>query len=138
MKILNGHVTSRRFNDYALPVPIQNKLLKYYAESKNMLYKLPQCELFFQDNFMAMIDTFKNLDDKEHLGLCSIYMFPESKEKIDLINSLILEKDLTCHLIFEEKEIKSHFFMEFYEEKTFIKKFNQSNKNFFKEIYLVE
>ena len=63
---LHGYVTSKSFNGYALPVPIQNKLLRYHAIENEMMYILPQCELFIENNYMALFDTLRNMNSNSH------------------------------------------------------------------------
>ena len=101
MKTLQGYVTSRSFNGYSLPVPAQNKLLRYHSKEHQLTYLLPQCELFIDNNYMSLFETLRNIKQNSNLGMCSIYMLPDNKEKFESVIKSIKEKNITMHFIFE-------------------------------------
>ena len=102
MNTLQGYVTSRSFNGFSLPVPIQNKLLRAHAKEENMVYLLPQCELFIEDNYMSLFETSNNIEEKAHLGMCSIHMMPQENKKFLDLTSTLIKKEVTLHFIFED------------------------------------
>lgn len=102
MNTLQGYVTPRSFNGYALPVPIQNKLLRTHAKENSMVYLLPQCELFLENNFMSLFNTINNLNKYDNLGMCSIYMLPDDGIKFNDIINILIKKKITLHFLFEE------------------------------------
>ncbi len=114
MSLFTGFVTVRKFKEFALPVPIQNKLLRDYASEKGMRYKLPNSEIVLEDNFMMMFETAKSIERNGNLGMCSIHMFPSNLEKLKKIVKLLKRKNITLHFIFENKVIHSEEIIDFY------------------------
>ena len=111
---LIGHVTVRRFAGYALPVPVQNKLLRSYCLENEFIYVLPLCELYLSENYMAFNSTIDRSPAGGHIGMCSIYMFPSQIEKYRSLKKSIDDKNLTFHFIFEDKVIKCTDLDDFY------------------------
>jgi len=107
MNTLQGYVTSRSFNGFSLPVPIQNKLLRAHAKEENMVYLLPQCELFIKDNYMSLFETANSIEDKAHLGMCSIHMMPQENQKFLEVARILIKKEIILHFIFEDIITKS-------------------------------
>ena len=114
MKDLTGYVTVRKFRGYALPVPVQNKLLRMYASENQMIYVLPQCELVTKNNFMMLFDTLNNMKENKDLGMCSIHMLPKNFKKFKSALKIIMKKNITLHFIFEEKKINAHNLEDYY------------------------
>tara|TARA_B100001093_G_C26798397_1_gene1002242 strand:+ start:347 stop:760 length:414 start_codon:yes stop_codon:yes gene_type:complete len=115
MQKLQGYVTVRNFNGFALPVPIQNKLLRYFCSENNFIYLLPQCEMVQEDNFCYLFSTINSLKKNSNIGMCSIKMLPNDKKKFDELFNKIVDKNITCHFIFENisansEELKYHYF----------------------------
>ena len=92
-KKLIGYVTVRKFAGYALPVPVQNKLLRYYCLEKNFKYVLPLCELYLNANYMNLYTTIEETPLKGEIGMASVYMLPSDSEKFFILNSIINEKE---------------------------------------------
>lgn len=136
MKSLQGYVTSKSFNGYALPVPIQNKLLRYYALENDMIYVLPQCELFIENNYMALFDTLRNMSADSHLGLCSIFMFPTNNVKLKKITKIIISKNITSHFIFENKTIIPSNLLDFFYEKNIVNNIKFENRESIQNFFL--
>ena len=133
--LLTGYVTVRKFAGYALPVPAQNKLLKSYCQQNNFLFKLPMCELYLPDNYMALNATLKSCQSNANVGMCSVYMLPRSKKKINLISEIVNNKNISFHFIFEDKLVKPNDFHEFYHYSWIRYITSKSNKKFFINIY---
>ena len=104
---LRGYVTVRRFGGYALPVPIQNLLLRNYCEQNKLSYKLPLVETHLDDNYMYLNETIKKSTKHENIGMCSIYMFPRDKAKYKILKAEIDHKSLKFHFIFENNIVTS-------------------------------
>tara|TARA_Y100000816_G_scaffold122065_1_gene85805 strand:+ start:42044 stop:42457 length:414 start_codon:yes stop_codon:yes gene_type:complete len=133
MKFFTGYVTVRSFNGYALPVPVQNKLLRNYAKDNNMIYVLPQCEMVTDGNYMMLFDTLHNIEKNSNLGMCSIHMLPKNNEKFLKIQKIIKDKELVLHFMFEETIIKSDQLHEYYIENNINNLLQIKNKDYFKE-----
>ena len=104
---LRGYVTVRRFGGYALPVPIQNLLLRNYCAQNKLSYKLPLVETHLDDNYMYLNETIKKSTNHENIGMCSIYMFPRDKAKYKILKAEIDHKSLKFHFIFENNIVTS-------------------------------
>ena len=114
MKYLNGYVTVRRFKGFALPVPVQNRLLREYANKLDMVYVLPQCEMVTNKNYMMLFETLDKMNENSDLGMCSIFMFPEDQEKAMDIMEIIIKKNITSHFVFNESSVKPNEIKEYY------------------------
>jgi len=104
----------RRFAGYALPVPVQNKLLRSYCLDNNFNYILPLCELSLPDNYMGLYGTIERCSYEGHIGMCSIYMFPKSTKIFNHIYESIIKKKINFHFIFEDKKIDYFELEEYY------------------------
>tara|TARA_B000000460_G_scaffold248718_1_gene226988 strand:+ start:839 stop:1282 length:444 start_codon:yes stop_codon:yes gene_type:complete len=125
---LTGYVTVRRFGGYALPVPIQNRLLKTYCEEHNFSYTLPLCELYLPNNYMALHKTIDKCPESSNIGMCSIYMFPSEIEKFLSLKTKIDKKELLFHFIFENRVVKSDKLEEFFHDSRLRYMFNNNDQ----------
>jgi sporadic carbohydrate cluster protein (TIGR04323 family) len=113
---LQGYVTSRSFGGYCLPVPMQNLLLRNYCEQNNFNYKLPLVETTLANNYMYLNETINKCSDFDHIGMCSIYMFPRDNAKYKLLKKEIDKRYLNFHFIFENTMIRSEELDQFYQD----------------------
>ena len=113
---LQGYVTSRSFGGYCLPVPMQNLLLRNYCEQNNFNYKLPLVETTLANNYMYLNETINKCSDFDHIGMCSIYMFPRDNAKYKLLKKEIDKRSLNFHFIFENTMIRSEELDQFYQD----------------------
>ena len=111
---LTGYVSVRGFGGYALPVPIQNKLLRTYCNENNFIYRLPLVETCLSDNYMYLFNTIDRCLEFSNIGMCSIYMFPKDTRKFVLLMKKISKKKLKFHFIFENSVISSDEIEEYY------------------------
>ena len=133
MRFFTGYVTVRSFNGYALPVPIQNKLLRNYAKDNNMIYVLPQCEMITNGNYMMLFDTLNSIEKNSDLGMCSIHMLPKNSKKFLKILKIVKDKELLLHFMFEETKINSDLLYEYYIENNINNLLQIKNKDYFKD-----
>ena len=113
-KDLIGYVTVRKFAGYALPVPMQNKLLRYYCSEKKFNYVLPLCELHLKGNYMSLYGTLERTPINGDVGMASIYMFPKNTNKFYSLNAIIKKKRIRFHFIFEDKDLNHNEIDDFY------------------------
>jgi sporadic carbohydrate cluster protein (TIGR04323 family) len=113
---LQGYVTSRSFGGYCLPVPMQSLLLRNYCEQNNFNYKLHIVETILANNYMYLNETIKKCNDFDHIGMCSIYMFPRDNAKYKLLKKEIDKRSLNFHFIFENTMIRSEELDQFYQD----------------------
>lgn len=111
---LTGYATVRKFAGYALPVPIQNLLLRRYCEEHNFNYRLPLVEIDVPNNYMHLFSTIDRCSISDNIGMCSIYMFPREVEKFISLKKKIDKKKLQFHFIFENCVVSSEELSEFY------------------------
>ena len=112
--VLTGYATVREFGGYALPVPIQNKLLRNYCKENNFIYKLPLNETCLKENYMFLFSTINRASKNTDIGMCSIHMFPQDNGKFELLLKRIIIKNLKFHFIFENSVISAQKLKEFY------------------------
>ena len=111
-----GYVTVRKFSGMAIPVPVQNMLLRKYATELGCAYALPKNEHKYEDCFMQLFDTIKATPNGAGIAMCSAFMLPRISGIYDELYHSILEKNITIHCLFEAKVLhqKNHF-IELYE-----------------------
>ena len=98
---LVGYVTVREFAGFRLPVPVQNLVLRSYAQGLDTPYALPQCEHKYPGSYMQLFTTLRDVELGDHVGMCSAAMLPPLGELRDEALSIVSEKQLTLHLVFE-------------------------------------
>jgi sporadic carbohydrate cluster protein (TIGR04323 family) len=59
VRTLKGYVTVRSFNRMAIPVPVQNMILRNYSQTMGMSYALPYGEHKYEDCYMQLFATLK-------------------------------------------------------------------------------
>lgn len=111
---LTGYATVRKFAGYALPVPVQNLLLRGYCDEHNFNYRLPLVEIDLPNNYMYLHSTIDRCSKSANIGMCSIYMFPRETEKFLSLKTKIDKKKLRFHFIFENCVTTSDELAEFY------------------------
>lgn len=132
---LQGYVTVRKFGGYALPVPIQNKLLRNYCEENNFQYVLPQCEMIQENNYTYLFETLKTMNAQSNLGMCSINMIPTESKKFKFTLDKIIEKEIICHFIFENRVIAPNELKDFHSEANLRNLLKVRKKETFKKIF---
>ena len=106
--------TVRQFGGYALPVPIQNQLLRIYCEKNDFVFKLSSVESYVKNNYMYLNYLINTSYKKGNIGMCSIYMFPQEIEKYNAIERKIIDKELVFHFIFENCTLSYKDLRQFY------------------------
>ena len=99
--VLTGYATVRKFGGYAIPVPIQKRLLRDYCKEHKYIYGLPLVETYVPNNFMYLHHTIDSCSKLSNIGMCSIYMFPRETQKFNSLKARIEEKELRFHFLFE-------------------------------------
>jgi len=98
---LNGYVTVRSFGGMALPVPVQNMLLRNYCESKGFTYSLPLNEHKYDGCYMQLFATLEVLTEGGHIGMCSAFMLPVRPELFREFAGRALRQRVSVHCLFE-------------------------------------
>ncbi len=98
---LVGYVTVREFGGFRMPVPVQNLVLRSYAQNLKMTYALPQCEHKYRGSYMQLFTTLIDALPNDHIGMCSAAMLPPQGEMRRQAFSIIRDKGLTLHLVFD-------------------------------------
>ncbi|EHI48706.1 hypothetical protein HIMB100_00022940 [SAR116 cluster alpha proteobacterium HIMB100] len=108
VETLKGYVTVRPFGGVALPVPVQNLVLRNYCLQKGYTYSLPMGEHKYENCFMQLFATINAAQPGSHIGFCSAHMLPENEESLmDQLTLKVINKSLTLHCVFEGKELKN-------------------------------
>lgn len=98
---LSGYVTVRSFSGMAIPVPVQNMILRNYCTSKYFSYGLPQGEHKFENCYMQLFTTLAAVPHGGHIGMCSAMMLPIQKDLSKEIISITCNKKISIHFVFE-------------------------------------
>ena len=98
---LQGYVSVRPFGGVALPVPIQNLVLRNYCQQSGYSYSLPMGEHKYENCFMQLFATINSVSSKTHIGFCSAHMLPRQKDLMEQLQIIVIQKELTIHCLFE-------------------------------------
>jgi sporadic carbohydrate cluster protein (TIGR04323 family) len=96
-----GYVTSRRFGQYSIPVPLQSLALRDYCQRNNMLYVLPVNENIFPNSYMVLEGMIQDLTDYSGIVLYSMQMLPQRPERRQQIYDRILQQGCSLHIVLE-------------------------------------
>jgi sporadic carbohydrate cluster protein (TIGR04323 family) len=105
IEVINGYVTVRSFGGMAIPVPIQNMILRNYCAGLKAIYHLPMNEHKYEGCFMQYFATINAVKENGHIAMCSVFMLPESKSLFEEAKQKVLEKNITIHSIFENLKV---------------------------------
>lgn len=104
---LRGYVTSRKFGDFFIPVPLQSLALREYCTRHGKLYVLPVNENDFPHSYMVLEGLIQNLEDFEGMVMCSVWMLPERAERRRRIYDTILKRGCSMHFVIEDLTLAS-------------------------------
>ena len=111
-----GYVTVRKFSGMAIPVPVQNMLLRKYSTDLECAYALPKNEHKYEHCYMQLFDTIKTTPNGAGIAMCSAFMLPQKPDMYDDLYNCILKKNITIHCLFEAKVLnKKNDFIDLYE-----------------------
>jgi sporadic carbohydrate cluster protein (TIGR04323 family) len=96
-----GYVTVRAFSGFRMPVPVQNMVLRNYAQTQNMPYALPQTEHKYHGSYMQLFTTLRDALHGDHVGMCGTGMLPPPGALRDRAFAIVREKSLTLHFVFD-------------------------------------
>jgi sporadic carbohydrate cluster protein (TIGR04323 family) len=96
-----GYVTSRRFGQFFIPVPIQSLALRDYCTRQGKVYVLPVNENDFPHSYLVLEGLIQNLDGYEGIVMCSIWMLPERAKRRRKIYDAVLRQGSSMHFVIE-------------------------------------
>ena len=106
--MIRGYVTSRCFGGLCIPVPAQNSCLREVARARSIQYALPPLEHKFENCYMQLFTVLNTADQGDTVAMYSVTMLPiNSREKMDLIDSIVHKKGLAFYFILEGVECTS-------------------------------
>ena len=101
VQLLNGYVTVRPFGGFAIPVPVQNAILRDYAAGLGLIYALPHGEHMFENCHMQLYSAIKAAGLDGAVGMCSLFMMPQDAERFRPVAMTALDHRVTLHCAFE-------------------------------------
>ena len=106
--MIRGYVTSRSFGGLCIPVPAQNSCLRELARSRSVAYGLPPLEHKFENCYMQLFTVLRSANKGDTIAMYSVVMLPiNSPKKMDAINAIAIEKNLTLLFVLEGVECSS-------------------------------
>jgi sporadic carbohydrate cluster protein (TIGR04323 family) len=100
-QLLNGYVTVRPFGGFAIPVPVQNGILRDYAGTLGLVYALPHGEHMFENCHMQLFSAIASAGVGGAVGMCSLFMMPETATRFRPLAKAALARKVTLHCAFE-------------------------------------
>ena len=101
-----GYVTSRPFGDFIIPVPAQNTCLREYAANMKLQYVLPQLEHKFDECYMQMWTTLRQMSEGDIFAMYSAEMIIYSPKAINVLQSIV-KSNIKAHFILESQSIST-------------------------------
>lgn len=101
-----GYVTCRPFGDFIIPVPAQNTCLREYAANKKLQYVLPQLEHKFDECFMQMWTTLRQMSEGDIMAMYSAEMIIYSPKAINILQNIV-NSNIKAHFILENQSIST-------------------------------
>ena len=130
-----GYVVPRKFFEYSLPTSVQNLLLRDYASKNGFTYKLPPCELVFDNSYVQYKGLLADLKNVDGLLFPSIFNLPNSVQLRKKTYNLIIKNKKTIHFVIEKTKIEKKSDIDHIELIFKLNKFiNNIDKLFFKKI----
>ncbi len=103
---LQTYVSSRKFGEWKLPVPMQNIIMKDYCDKNNYIFNVSMNELNISCSLTILNTILKNLKNDQGILMCSYKMLsPNTNEVVKLLRTG-LENGIEWHFVFENIQIK--------------------------------
>lgn len=103
---LQTYVSSRKFGEWKLPVPMQNIIMKDYCDKNNYIFNVSMNELNISCSLTILNTILKNLKNDQGILMCSYKMLsPNTNEVLKLLRTG-LENGIEWHFVFENIQIK--------------------------------
>ena len=103
---LQTYVSSRKFGEWKLPVPMQNIVMKDYCDKNNYIFNVSMNELNISCSLTILNTILKNLKNDQGILMCSYKMLsPNTNEVVKLLRTG-LENGIEWHFVFENIQIK--------------------------------
>lgn len=103
---LQTYVSSRKFGEWKLPVPMQNIIMKDYCDKNNYIFNVSMNELNISCSLTILNTILKNLKNNQGILMCSYKMLsPNTNEVVKLLRTG-LENGIEWHFVFENIQIK--------------------------------
>ncbi len=106
IKQLQTYVSSRKFGEWRLPVPMQNIILKDYCEKNNFIFNVSMNELNMPNSFTVLNTILKELKEDQGILMCSYKMITSNNAKILEIIKSSIKYGVEWHFAFENLRIK--------------------------------
>ena len=96
-----GYATHHRFGGLRIPVPVQNIVLRNYANQHHLMFVLSADEFDFPGCYLQLNSLVKQLESLEGLLMCSARMLPQDPKERSAIYSGFLAHGATLHLVLD-------------------------------------
>ncbi len=107
IKQLQTYVSSRKFGNWRLPVPMQNIILKDYCDKNNYIFNVSMNELNIRSSLTILNTILKNLKNDQGILMCSYKMIASDQKKSLKIISEGLKFGVEWHFAFENTKISN-------------------------------
>ena len=107
IKQLQTYVSSRKFGNWRLPVPMQNIILKDYCDKNDYIFNVSMNELNIRSSLTILNTILKNLKNDQGILMCSYKMIASDQKKSLKIISEGLKFGVEWHFAFENTKISN-------------------------------
>lgn len=111
-----GYCTNAEFGGHRIPVPVQNLVLRDYAQRRNMLFKLSVNELQFPNCYLQLMGLLTQLPTLEGVLMCSLFMLPKDPGMRQTLYRGFLAQGASLHCVMENLVIRTDEDVEHAEE----------------------
>ena len=121
----------RKFDDFYIPGPIQNLIIRDYCQKKNLKFSLPVEEYIFEDCYIELEGILTDIKKSKGIIMCSYSIFPQSEKYVKHFCRSFFTNNRELHFILEKKVIKNkkELILLFSEIKLFKKIIKAANLN---------
>ena len=102
-----GYCNPNEFGGNRIPIPIQNLIMRDYANRRNLMFKLSVNELNFPNCYVQLMNMLKQIPNLEGVLICSLFILPKERDMRTAIYESFLSHNAELHLVMENAIIRS-------------------------------
>jgi sporadic carbohydrate cluster protein (TIGR04323 family) len=102
-----GYCSHQPFGGFRIPVPVQNLMLRDFAERKGLTFLLSVNEMNFRDCYIALNTLLDELPALQGMIMASLSMLPADNDARHSVFERVLAAGATIHTVLEDLTITS-------------------------------
>ena len=111
-----GYTTHQRFGGLRMPAPVQDIVLRHYADRHNLMFVQSADEYDFPNCYVQLNRLITQLERLEGILMCSAQMLPKDSMARSEIYSALLQHGGSIHLVLDRLVVSNSQEFEYVEE----------------------